>query len=367
MKKLCVSLLAMGGVLAACGGSANKYVITSQLADDSMNGNTVYLTNLVGDKLDSTVIADNQLKFEKEFTTPDMVLVSLNEGRSGQMVIFPLEAGSTTIDFSKNEVIGGPLNEKCIKLNEELQALQEEIKEEYQALLGKLKDETLDDAAKEQLQHDFQDRYMNELMPKTKNKLESFFVENKDNVLAVFAFANLQGALSEEEQMKLVDQLSPEIAKNPLILKFNKSVEAYKATTEGKMFTDFTVKQEDGTDVSLSDYVGKGKYILVDFWASWCGPCRQEMPNLKEVYNKYKGDNFDIVGVTVWDKLADSKKAIAEDELPWNQILDAQAIPTDIYAIKGIPHIILFGPDGTIVKRGLRGEDIAKTLEELLK
>ena len=366
MKKLGVSLLTIGGVaLAACGGSTNKYVITSQLADDSMNGETVYMTNLLGDKLDSTIVSDNQLRFERELINPDMVVVTLNQAK-GETVLFPLESGETTIDFENNKVTGGVLTQKYEGLISELRAFQDQVDGEYRAMAKEMQNEELDSAAKEELQRAFEARYMEELMPQIKNKLTGFLVENKDNVLSVMAFANAQGMLSEGEQIELAEQLSPAMAKNPFIEKFTEGIEAFKATSEGKMFTDFTVTQEDGTEVSLSDYVGKGKYVLVDFWASWCGPCRREMPNLKEVYEKYTGDKFEILGVTVWDKLADSKKAIEEDQLPWSQILDAQAIPTTLYGIKGIPHIILFGPDGTIVKRGLRGEAIAETLEELL-
>ena len=140
-----------------------------------------------------------------------------------------------------------------------------------------------------------------------------------------------------------------------------------EATDKTVMFTDFTIKQEDGTEVSLSDYVGKGKYVLVDFWASWCAPCVAELPNLKSVYEKYKGDNFEILGVAVWDKTKDTKKAIEEHKIPWPQILNAQKIPTDLYGIQGIPHIILFGPDGEIIKRDLRGEAIPKIVEQLVK
>lgn len=137
----------------------------------------------------------------------------------------------------------------------------------------------------------------------------------------------------------------------------------------GTMFVDCIIPQGnlDGTDARFSDFIGKGKYILVDFWASWCGPCRKELPNVKAVYDDYKGDQFDCLSVACWDKPADTMKAIEEEQLVWPQIINAQKIATDAYGISGIPQIILFAPDGTIVERNLRGEHLRQVVEKALK
>ncbi|MBQ5410655.1 MAG: TlpA family protein disulfide reductase, partial [Bacteroidales bacterium] len=117
----------------------------------------------------------------------------------------------------------------------------------------------------------------------------------------------------------------------------------------------------------FSDYVGNGKYVLVDFWASWCGPCKEEIPNIKKVYNKYNGEDFDVLSVAVWDKATASISAANALGITWKQIIDAQRIPTDIYGIQGIPHIMLIGPDGTILKRDLRGADIEAEVAKYVK
>ena len=148
------------------------------------------------------------------------------------------------------------------------------------------------------------------------------------------------------------------------------SVTAKIGTNEGAKFTDFTIQQVEGDEsskVSLSDYVGKGKYVLVDFWASWCGPCRREIPNIAAVYDKYAGEDFDVLGVAVWDKPEDTAAAVKELGMKWNIISNAQKVPTEIYGINGIPHIILFGPDGIILKRDLRGPAIEAEVAKYVK
>ena len=137
------------------------------------------------------------------------------------------------------------------------------------------------------------------------------------------------------------------------------------------MFKDFEITYGDGTSKKLSDYVGKGKYTLVDFWASWCGPCIRETAVIKDIYNEYGPKGLEVLGVAVWDEPENTKDAIEKHQLPWPQIINAQTVPTELYGISGIPCIIIFGPDGKILSRDKQGDalraDVKAAMEGLLK
>ena len=160
------------------------------------------------------------------------------------------------------------------------------------------------------------------------------------------------------------------------------STAARQATAVGSKFTDFTVDHVAGVDKdgnpvyekkSLSDFVGKGKVMLVDFWSPWCPPCKAEIPNIKAVWEKYHGDDFDVLSVAVWEesRKMDWRNTIdtaAVYGMKWLQLNNGHQEPASLYGIDGIPHMILFDKDGTILKRGddLRGEKTAKAVAEVL-
>lgn len=138
----------------------------------------------------------------------------------------------------------------------------------------------------------------------------------------------------------------------------------------GKQYSDLVMPDMTGKTVKLSDYVGKGKYVLIDFWASWCGPCRQEMPNVVEAYNKYKGKNFEIVGISFDENKASWTAAVKSLGMTWPQMSDLKgwhSVGASTYGINSIPANVLVDPKGKIIAIDLRGEALQNKLAEVLK
>ncbi|MDE6651397.1 MAG: TlpA family protein disulfide reductase [Paramuribaculum sp.] len=138
-----------------------------------------------------------------------------------------------------------------------------------------------------------------------------------------------------------------------------------EAVKPGNKFKDFKVTY-DGVEHKLSDVVGHGDYVLLDFWASWCGPCRAAMPTMKKAYEKYKNQNLKILGITVWDEPEKSLEAAQKMELPWEIWVNGGDEPVNLYNVTAVPTVILFGPDGTVLERGLWEDNLLSTLEKYL-
>ena len=199
------------------------------------------------------------------------------------------------------------------------------------------------------------------------NLVRQLVLQHKDDAAAIPLLLMLDDNMVEPEVLlSLINQSCADVQNHPNVIKVKEKAEAALSQQEGEMFKDFAVDY-NGKTTRLSDYVGRGQYVLVDFWASWCGPCRQQIPALIGIYQQYKKKGLTVLGIAFRDKPEESEKAIRELGIPYPQIINAQDVPAGIYGIDAIPHTILFAPDGTIIARAIYGEELKAKLSEIFK
>ena len=160
-------------------------------------------------------------------------------------------------------------------------------------------------------------------------------------------------------------KISPALANSPYVKDLDGIIKQLEHVQIGQVAPEFSLPDTAGVSVSLSDF--RGKYVLLDFWASWCGPCRREIPNIKKVYAEFKDKGLQVVGVSIDNSDKAWRKALEEENIDYLQLYDPEGITSKLYNYNGIPFIILISPEGIILEKGLRGENIREKITEYLK
>jgi peroxiredoxin len=200
------------------------------------------------------------------------------------------------------------------------------------------------------------------------NLQKNFIKTNPASYFSPSLLTSLSVEMEAPELESMINGLDTAVAALPQILILKERVAVMKAVAVGRKAPDFTMNDADGNPVALSSKIG-AKLLLIDFWAAWCKPCREENPNLVKVYNEFKKKGFDIFGVSVDQTKADWIKAIADDKITWTQVSDLQSgnsVASNLYAVNAIPSNFLLDETGTIIARNLRGEDLYDKVNEIL-
>ena len=353
-----IVFLSFALMLTACTPKASKTTkITGQFTKDIPQSVRI----MVGDVLDTTVMVTNGC-FEVEVPTVLTRTTLLRIGNSEldqlrSQVAFVADGSSLAYEPETRTVISSDkkgLQARFAAFNDSMELFEKE----YETKLEKIGD---DEAAV--------DAYTEKVLRKVNRYVLKTAKANRDNALGAEAIWWYEND-DPKAILAILESFSPEMQTHPDILNKKETLRASLKAEEGSMFVDFTVVQDpdhpETSTVKFSDYIGKGKYVLVDFWSSNCQPCWDVMPKLIDLYNTYHGDQFDMLSVAVMDPPEQSKESAAQMGIVWNQIVNAKLIPFQVYGFDYMPYFILFGPDGTILKKGLAENRIKKTVKKAL-
>lgn len=370
-------------MLQACGGfkDGNNFRVKGKIGDLNAPAK-VYLAYQTadGEQVDSMVFKNGQFSFDgkTEGIITGFLVVDYTGDKgqipsmySGDYYPFYIEEGIITLnspDSLKNiAAVNSPINDQAKAYQD---AVGGSMKTINAAIQKKFMEAAPEQKADTAFMASLNREYAAAMDSRTKAQ-EEYIAQNPTSYFSLEALSEIAGVELDLDQIEpKFLALDQKVRDSQLGKAFGRRIEAAKATAIGCVAPDFTQNTPDGQPVSLSDF--RGKYLLLDFWASWCGPCRGENPTVVKAYTQYKDKNFEVLGVSL-DK-EDQKdawvKAIETDGLTWTNISDLKGwknAAAEMYGVRGIPQNYLLDPEGRILAKNLRGEALIKYLEELFK
>ncbi|MEP6700288.1 MAG: TlpA disulfide reductase family protein [Bacteroidota bacterium] len=381
MKKI-IFILGLLPLLSAAQDTGKTFKLAGKTKNLAYKADWVFLQYRTDGewKTDSVQSKDGKYEFSGKIGEPvqGRLRVKYGLGKDGKKVttvsgrdmttIFlqPGKIKVTSVDsFANVQVKGSAAHTEFAKLNAQTKTFEDRMEPLYAKYseYGKAKDKANQSKVEEEI--DAIDQEM-------KEKVYGEYVkQNTSSPLALYALQQYAGWNIDADKIEPIFNSLSEVNKNyPSAAEFKENIDIAKKTGIGKMAMEFTQNDTLGSPVSLSSF--KGKYVLVDFWASWCGPCRSENPNVVKVFNKYKDRNFHILGVSL-DRPGQKErwlKAIHDDKLDWTQVSDLKFWDNEVakqYGIKAIPQNLLLDPEGKIIAKNLRGEELDQKLSEAIE
>lgn len=359
MRKLLLSIVAASMTLAACNAQSG-YKVTGTV--EGMPDGKAIIATVNGSSLDTLAKADvknGSFEFTGNVSEPTGAYIMVIGQRGA--IPFMLENANITVNAGQAGLTvtgseGQKIYDQFMAINTTTQQEAMKLQQEYQAANG--------DQAKMQA---VQEAYA-KLMTDAQAKETELIKANPDSYVSTFVIVSGMGQM-EYEQLKERYNLLGEKAKASAQGKaIAAQIAKLESTAIGQIAPNFTITTPEGESISLYDI--KGKVKLIDFWASWCGPCRSENPHVVEIYKEYHPKGLEIFGVSLDNNKEAWVKAIADDGLVWKHGSDLkgwQSAPAQLYSVSGIPHTVLLDENNKIIAKNLRGDELKQKIAELLK